>query len=112
MSGMGQTALAKVVFDKIHNKFDASNFLEDVREASKDTCGLEKLQDQLLHDMKLKCNGDLRKKIQMISNGLYVKKGLLLLLSIMLRAFLWFLKFWVPIYVQNQKRNGKVLGIS
>ena len=68
-----------VVFDKIHNKFDASSFLEDVREASKDTRGLEKLQDQLLHDMKLKCNGDLRKKIQMISNGLR-KKGFLLLL--------------------------------
>ena len=81
MSGMGQTALAKVVFDKIHNKFDASNFLEDVREASKDTRGLEKLQDQLLHDMKLKCNGDLRKKIQMIRNGLRKKRALIVVVN-------------------------------
>ena len=39
--------------------------------------GIEKLQDQLLHDMKLKCNGDLRKKIQMISNGLHKKRVLI-----------------------------------
>ena len=77
MSGTGKKTLAKVVFDKIHNKFDASSFLEDVREASKDTCSLEKLQDQLLHDMKLKCNGDLQKKIQMISNGLWKKRALI-----------------------------------
>uniref|UniRef100_A0A7N2LDX6 ADP-ribosyl cyclase/cyclic ADP-ribose hydrolase n=1 Tax=Quercus lobata TaxID=97700 RepID=A0A7N2LDX6_QUELO len=77
MSGTGKTTLAKVVFDKIHNKFDASSFLEDAREASKDTRGLEKLQDQLLNDMELKCNGDLRKKIQMISNGLHKKRVLI-----------------------------------
>jgi len=77
MSGTGKTTLAKVVFDKIHNKFDASSFLEDAREASKDTHGLEKLQDQLLNDMELKCNGDLLKKIQMISNGLHKKRVLI-----------------------------------
>lgn len=54
MSGMDKTTLARVVFDRIRDKFDASSFLEDVREASKDTGGLVKLQDQLLRDMKLK----------------------------------------------------------
>ena len=68
MSGMDKTTLAKVVFDKIHNKFDASSFLEDVREASKDTRGLEKLQDQLLHEVEM---------IQMISNGLRKKSDII-----------------------------------
>lgn len=54
MSGMDKTTLARVVFDRICDKFDASSFLEDVREASKDTGGLAKLQDQILRDMKLK----------------------------------------------------------
>ena len=73
MSGMGKTTLAKVVFDRIRDKFDASSFLEDV---SKATSSLEK-QDQLLRDMKLKSNGGLLKNIQVISNGLRKKRVLI-----------------------------------
>ena len=70
MSGMGKTTLAKVVFERIHRKFDACSFLENVRELSEDPNGLQKLQNQLLRDMKLKTKGDLRKGTQVIRNRL------------------------------------------
>ena len=49
-SGMGKTIVAREVFDKICNKFDACSFLENVEEVSK-ARGLETLQDQLLCDI-------------------------------------------------------------
>ena len=49
-SGMGKTTVARKVFDKICNKFDACSFLENVEEVSK-ARGLETLQDQLLCDI-------------------------------------------------------------
>ena len=77
MSGMGKTTLAKVVFERIHRKFDACSFLENVRESSEDPNGLQKLQDQLLRDMKLKTKGDLRKGTQVIRNRLGDKSVLI-----------------------------------
>ena len=49
-SGMGETTLARFVFDKIRNQFEACSFLENVKEVSK-ACGLETLQEQLLCDI-------------------------------------------------------------
>ena len=68
MSGMGKTTLAKVVFDRIHHKFEACSFLENVREFSEDPNGLKRLQDQLLHDMKLNSEGDLEMGTQNFKN--------------------------------------------
>ena len=69
--------VAKVVFERIHRKFDACSFLENVRELSEDPNGLQKLQDQLLRDMKLKTKGDLRKETQVIRNRLGDKSVLI-----------------------------------
>ena len=77
MRGMGKTTLAKVVFDRIHHKFEACSFLENVREFSKDPHGLKRLQYQLLHDMKLNSEGDLEMGTQVIRNRLSNKSVLI-----------------------------------
>ena len=43
-SGMGKTTVARAVFDKILDKFEACSFLENVREESK-AHGLKTLQE-------------------------------------------------------------------
>ena len=54
---MGKTTLARVVFNRICDRFDATSFLRNVREVSKGTRGLETLQE-LVSDMKLKSKSD------------------------------------------------------
>jgi hypothetical protein len=43
--GMGKTTLARVVFNRICDGFDATSFLRNVRKVSKGTYGLETLQE-------------------------------------------------------------------
>uniref|UniRef100_A0A7N2LGD0 TIR domain-containing protein n=1 Tax=Quercus lobata TaxID=97700 RepID=A0A7N2LGD0_QUELO len=77
-SGMGKTTLARAVFDKILNQFEACSFLENVREESK-AHGLKTLQERLLCDIG---KGGLRVKdehkgMQVISDILHNKKVLI-----------------------------------
>ena len=77
-SGMGKTTLARAVFDKILNQFEACSFLENVREESK-AHGLKTLQERLLCDIE---KGGLRvedehKGMQVISDILHNKKALI-----------------------------------
>ena len=77
-SGMGKTTLARVVFDKIHNQFEACSFLENVKEVS-EAHGLETLQEQLLCDISkgaLRVR-DVTRGIQVIRNILRDKKVLI-----------------------------------
>ena len=77
-SGMGKTTLARVVFDKIHNQFEACSFLENVKEVSK-AHGLERLQEQLLYDISKEALRvrDVNKGIQVIRNILRDKRVLI-----------------------------------
>ena len=77
-SGMGKTTLARVVFDKIHNQFEAYSFLENVKEVSK-AHGLERLQEQLLCDISKEALRvrDVNKGIQVIRNILRDKRVLI-----------------------------------
>ena len=70
-SGMGKTTLARVVFDKIHNQFEACSFLENVKEVS-EAHGLETLQEQLLCDIS---KGALR--VREVSRGIQVIRNIL-----------------------------------
>ncbi|XP_050282604.1 uncharacterized protein LOC126723302 isoform X6 [Quercus robur] len=77
-SGMGKTTLARAVFDKILKQFEASSFLENVREESK-AHGLKTLQERLLCDigkggLRVK---DVHKGMQVISDILHNKKVLI-----------------------------------
>ena len=79
ISGMGKSTLAQVVFDKIHDQFDASSFLKILGEDSIDKPGLLTLQERLLFDI---CRKDIRLRnlsmgIQAISNNLRNKKVLI-----------------------------------
>ena len=76
--GMGKTTLARAVFDKILNQFEACSFLENVREESK-AHGLKTLQERLLCDIG---KGGLRVKdehkgMQVINDILHNKKVLI-----------------------------------
>ncbi|XP_063935519.1 disease resistance protein RUN1 isoform X4 [Daucus carota subsp. sativus] len=53
MGGIGKTTIAKCVFNKYHEDFDGSSFVSDIKERSKQTKGLIKIQKQLLSDI---CN--------------------------------------------------------
>ncbi|XP_030962619.1 uncharacterized protein LOC115983903 isoform X3 [Quercus lobata] len=79
ISGMGKSTLAQVVFDKIHDQFDASSFLKILGEDSIEKPGLLTLQERLLSDI---CRKDIRLRnlstgIQVISNNLRNKKVLI-----------------------------------
>jgi len=77
-SGMGKTTLARVVFDKIYNQFEACSFLKNVKEFS-EAQGLETLQEQLLCDISkgaLRVR-DVTRGIQVIRNILRDKKVLI-----------------------------------
>ncbi|XP_035541753.1 disease resistance protein RUN1-like isoform X2 [Juglans regia] len=81
MSGIGKTTLARVVFVRILHKFEASRFLENVREVSK-SYGLAALQEQLLYNMKFKSEKDawnVHKGIHAIRSRLCRKKVLIVL---------------------------------
>ena len=70
-SGMGKTTLARFVFDKICNQFEACSFLENVKEVSK-ARGLETLQELLLCDIS---KGALR--VREVSRGIQVIRNIL-----------------------------------
>jgi len=54
MGGSGKTTLARVVFNKIQHQFDISCFLDNVREISKESGGLLRLQGKLLSRLAIK----------------------------------------------------------
>ncbi|XP_050273318.1 disease resistance protein RPV1-like [Quercus robur] len=66
MPGMGKTTLARVLHQKIHCHFDASSFIDNVREESCKN-GLISLQKQLLDDILIGINIRIR-DIQWVSN--------------------------------------------
>ncbi|KAK4278809.1 hypothetical protein QN277_016606 [Acacia crassicarpa] len=80
MSGVGKTTLARVVFNKLSNKFEIHCFLERVKDALA-TVGLVSLQKSLLYHLHIK---DLKiydsyEGMQTIKKLLYNKKVLLVL---------------------------------
>ena len=79
IGGMGKTTLAKALYNKIANQFEACCFLSKVKEVSKQFNGLVQLQEHLLHeilkeDLKV---GNLDKGINIIKNRLRSKKVLI-----------------------------------
>ncbi|KAM7477431.1 hypothetical protein LguiA_025644 [Lonicera macranthoides] len=65
MGGIGKTTTSKFVYNLNHSRFDASSFLENIRETSKNPIGLVHLQRKLLSDILNKEE----KKIHEISDG-------------------------------------------
>ncbi|XP_050142443.1 disease resistance protein RPV1-like isoform X2 [Malus sylvestris] len=51
MGGIGKTTLAETVFHRLSSKFEASCFLKNVREKSKQSDGQDRLQKQLLNEI-------------------------------------------------------------
>ena len=79
--GMGKTALARVVYRMVSNKFDACCFIANVREES-EKCGLCKLQKRLLKNLLMPKNlilHDVDDGVQMMKDRLRNKKILLVL---------------------------------
>ncbi|KAG6599272.1 Disease resistance protein RUN1, partial [Cucurbita argyrosperma subsp. sororia] len=79
IGGMGKTTLAKALYNKIANQFEACCFLSKVKEASNQFNGLVQLQEHLLHeilkeDLKV---GNVDKGINVIKNRLRSKKVLI-----------------------------------
>jgi len=64
MGGIGKTTLAKHVYKKIHNQFDVSCFLENVREVSSERDGLLCLQRKLLSHLKIRKRDNTESSIQ------------------------------------------------
>ncbi|KAL2665543.1 hypothetical protein AAZV13_02G229300 [Glycine max] len=54
MGGIGKTTVARVVFQKIKDQFDVSCFLDNVREISRETNGMLRLQTKLLSHLAIK----------------------------------------------------------
>ena len=81
IGGMGKTTLARAVYGKVSNKFEACYFVANVREESK-KCGLCKSQKKLLKKILMLKNlnlQDVDDGVQMIKNRLHNKKILLVL---------------------------------
>ena len=51
IGGMGKTTLAKALYNKIANQFEACCFLSKVKEASNQFNSLVQLQEHLLHEI-------------------------------------------------------------
>ncbi|KAI9215666.1 hypothetical protein POPTR_T009323v4 [Populus trichocarpa] len=76
MPGMGKTTIAKVVYQKLFQKFDGSCFLFDVNEKSKGPDSKVGLQKQLIRET-LGVNILKRKKISDVDSGISLIKNLL-----------------------------------
>ena len=79
--GMGKTALARVVYRMVSNKFEACCFIANVREEY-EKYGLRKLQKRLLKKLLMLKNlilHDVDDGVQMMKNRLHNKKILLVL---------------------------------
>ena len=76
MLGMGKTTIAKVVYQKLFQKFDGSCFLFDVNEKSKGPDSKVELQKQLIRET-LGVNILKRKKISDVDSGISLIKNLL-----------------------------------
>jgi hypothetical protein len=76
MAGMGKTTIAKVVYQKLFQKFDGSCFLFDVNEKSKGPDSKVELQKQLIRET-LGVNILKRKKISDVHSGISLIKDLL-----------------------------------
>ncbi|XP_061944193.1 disease resistance protein RPV1-like isoform X2 [Populus nigra] len=76
MPGMGKTTIAKVVYQKLFQKFDGSCFLFDVNEKSKGPDSKVELQKQLIRET-LGVNILKRKKISDVDSGISLIKNLL-----------------------------------
>ena len=79
--GIGKTTYARVVYDSFSNQFEASSFLQDVRETYKRQ-GIVYLQKKLLSDTLMERNinvGDKNEGVQFIKHRLCNKKVLLVL---------------------------------
>ncbi|XP_042957994.1 TMV resistance protein N-like [Carya illinoinensis] len=82
MGGIGKTTLAEVVFNRIRNQFQATSFIDCVREKSIGYHGLISLQKQLLSQIleEEKINiQDVREGMNMIKNRLFSRKVLIIL---------------------------------
>ncbi|KAG7947092.1 hypothetical protein I3843_14G076600 [Carya illinoinensis] len=73
MSGIGKTVIAKAVYNQVSDGFEGSSFLRDIKETSRQSDGLVKLQKNLLIDI-LK-NRDL--PLDNVDRGIYLIKKLL-----------------------------------
>ena len=81
MGGMGKTTLARALYQRIHNHFDASSFIGNVREESYEK-GLISLQKQLLDDILIESNIRIQHiewGINLIKDRLCKKKVLIIL---------------------------------
>jgi predicted ATPase len=82
VGGIGKTTIAKAIYNLIAYQFEDSCFLANVRETSKQECGLVQLQETLLSeilgDSSLKV-GNVDRGINVIKERLCCKRVLLVL---------------------------------
>ncbi|KAF5469456.1 hypothetical protein F2P56_013530, partial [Juglans regia] len=79
--GSGKTTISNDIYNRISSQFERSCFLKDVRETSKQTGGLIKLQNRLLFDILGTCLDihDVDRGINVIRHRLSSKRVLLIL---------------------------------
>ncbi|XP_040367525.1 disease resistance protein RUN1 isoform X2 [Rosa chinensis] len=68
MGGIGKTTLAKALYNKFHQSFDASSFLPDVRETTMQNNGMVSLQERLRSDISKTS----KKEIRHVDRGINV----------------------------------------
>ncbi|KAG2668210.1 hypothetical protein I3760_15G149700 [Carya illinoinensis] len=79
--GIGKTTISKYIYNRISSQFEGCCFLKDVRETSKQTGGLIKLQNTLLYNILGTCLDvhDIDRGINVIRHRLCSKRVLLIL---------------------------------